>query len=785
MVYSSSYAPVDIPGCDVYTQILGSLAPADLDRTAVTDGAVDLTYRDLRAKAEALAGALAARGIGRGDIVAVQVPNSPAFVVTFFGILRAGATITTVDALHSPREIATQLADCGATTFITASALAGGALSGAAEAGLPAHAVIVVDGAHGHDSLDDLVGQGLPAPVVTIDAASDLAALPYSSGTTGMAKGVMLTHRNLVANLAQGAAVVDVGRDDKVMAVLPFSHIYGMNAIMNLTLHQRGTLVTLPRMDLPAFLELIQARRITHLYIAPPIAVALVKHPMVDDFDLSTVRQIVTAAAPMDEALGQALLTRIPATFVQGFGMTELSPISHTTPLGDHSISIGSVGTAVPNIEFKVVDLETGDEVPEVPGGRTTSGEMLVRGPNVMVGYLGNPAATAATITADGWLHTGDIVEVGPHQEVYVVDRLKELIKYKGHQVPPAELEALLLTHPSIADAAVVAYPDEDAGEIPRAFVVLQPGAAATAEEIIAWVGERIAPHKRVRIVEFIDAVPKSAAGKILRKDLRLKYAERPAVTVERRGHVLLIGLNRPEKRNAFTVEMLRELAQAYHRLETDPEIRCGVLFARGEHFTGGLDLQEVGPKVGTGELDLTEPGLRDPWRKNGTWTTPVVMAVQGWVMTLAIELLLAADIRVASSDAKFAQMEINRGIYAFGGATIRLPRDAGWGNAMRWLLTGEPYDAVEAHRIGLVQEVVEPGRQLERALQIAEQISERSAPLGVRTTLESAHRARLESEAAAFSRLDSDMARLLRTDDGREGMSSFVERRQARFTGR
>lgn len=258
-----------------------------------------------------------------------------------------------------------------------------------------------------------------------------------------------------------------------------------------------------------------------------------------------------------------------------------------------------------------------------------------------------------------------------------------------------------------------------------------------------------------------------------------------PAVTVEQRGHVLLIGLNRPEKRNAFNLELIDQLSQAYHRLENDPEIRCGVLFARGEHFTGGLDLAEVGPRIEEGILDYTRPGLRDPWRRDGIWTTPLVIAVQGWVMTLAIELMLAADIRVAASDARFSQMEINRGIYAFGGATVRLPREAGWGNAMRWLLTGEPYDAQEALRIGLVQEVVEPGDQLQRALEIAEYISEKAGPLGVKTTLESAHRARLEGEQAAFARLDADMSALLHTEDGREGMQSFIERRDARFTGR
>jgi enoyl-CoA hydratase len=257
------------------------------------------------------------------------------------------------------------------------------------------------------------------------------------------------------------------------------------------------------------------------------------------------------------------------------------------------------------------------------------------------------------------------------------------------------------------------------------------------------------------------------------------------AVTVERRGHVLLMGLNRPKKRNAFNLAMIDQLAAAYYELENDDDIRCGVLFAHGEHFTGGLDLAEVGPLVREGGLDFAGPRRRDPWRKDGTWTTPVVAAVQGWTMTLAIELLLAADIRIAASDARFAQMEINRGIYAFGGATIRLPRDAGWGNAMRWLLTGEPYDAQEAHRIGLVQEVVEPGRQIERAIELADAIATRAAPLGVKTTLASAHRARLEGEAAAFACLDSDMADLFETEDGREGLQSFVERREATFTGR
>jgi enoyl-CoA hydratase len=257
------------------------------------------------------------------------------------------------------------------------------------------------------------------------------------------------------------------------------------------------------------------------------------------------------------------------------------------------------------------------------------------------------------------------------------------------------------------------------------------------------------------------------------------------AVTVERRGHVLLMGLNRPQKRNAFNLAMIDQLAAAYYELEEDEDLRCGVLFAHGDHFTGGLDLAEVGPVIQTGELKLTRENRRDPWRKDGIWTTPIVAAVQGWVMTLAIELLLAADIRIAAKNSRFSQMEINRGIYAFGGATIRLPRDAGWGNAMRWLLTGEVYDATEAYRIGLVQEVVETGSELDRAIELAEAIATRSGPLGVKKTLESAHRARLEGEQAAFARLEPDMVELFESEDGREGLMSFVERREARFTGR
>jgi len=519
MPVRSPYPDVEIPDVSLYDFLFSGGfgyrggAPAFIDGTS----GASITFDQLGDMVEKIAAALAERGITAGDVVGLFAPNTPYYAAVFHGVLRANAIVTSANSLYTPGELAHQLADSGAKLLITISAFLDRATAAATEAGLPPESVITLDPADGHTSLIDLLGTTADPPAQTV-GSTDIAVLPYSSGTTGRAKGVILTHRNLVANLVQFGSLTGVHSGSVILAVLPFFHIYGMTVMMNNGIYKRATVVTMPRFDLPEFLRIIAEHRASYVYIAPPIAVALAKHPVVDQYDLSSIEIIFSGAAPLDAELGQAVAKRLSTRVRQGYGMTELSPVSHCMREEDDDADLNSVGVALPNIECKLVDPDTGAEVGV--GGR---GELWVKGPNVMSGYLNNPEATAITLDADGYLHTGDVATVTEDGVFSIVDRVKELIKYKGYQVPPAELEALLLTNDKVADAAVIGVRDAEGEEVPKAFVVRQSGAELTADEVMAFVADRIAPHKKVRVVEFIDEIPKSSSGKILRKDLRAR----------------------------------------------------------------------------------------------------------------------------------------------------------------------------------------------------------------------------------------------------------------------
>jgi acyl-CoA synthetase (AMP-forming)/AMP-acid ligase II len=509
-----SQADLAIPDVDVTSFVLEQAAERG-EKPALIDGPSGrtLTYAELGEQIAAMRGGLAARGFGRGDALAIYLPNTPEYAVAFHAAASAGGRATTANPLYTARELGHQLHDSGARFLLTAPALLDTALAAAEEAGVEEVFVAGEDPDQATPLAELLAAE--PVPVAEIDAAADLAVLPYSSGTTGLPKGVMLSHRNLVANLIQAGEPLALTEDDALVGCLPFFHIYGMTVIMNLGLRHGATIVTMPRFDLAEFLALIERHRVTVGFVVPPIALALAKHPAIDDADLSSLRFLMSGAAPLGPELVEAVEARLECMVAQGYGMTETSPVTHTIPMDPERNRIGTVGPPLRGTECRLVDPESGEGVG--PGER---GEVWIRGPQVMQGYLNNEEATAATIDADGWLHTGDIGIADEDEYCAIVDRLKELIKYKGFQVPPAELEALLLGYPAVADAAVVGVPDEEAGELPKAFVVVAPGEELDHEELIAWVAERVAPQKKIRLIEEIEAVPKSASGKILRREL-------------------------------------------------------------------------------------------------------------------------------------------------------------------------------------------------------------------------------------------------------------------------
>ncbi len=512
MIFKSPFPPLTSPELPL-TQFVFEHAANYPARAALIDGPSGriLTYGQLTDGIRRAAAGLSQRGFKSGDTLAIFSPNLPEYAIAFHAVASLGGTNTTVNPLYTTDELRNQLTDSKATFLITVPPFLDKARAAAERTGIKE--IIVFGEAEGATSFSTLLDSEATTPAVQIDARKTVVALPYSSGTTGLPKGVMLTHYNLVANVCQAGYVEQLSDKDTLIGVLPFYHIYGMMLIMNVSLRQGATVVTMPRFDPEQFLQIIQNHKVTRMHLVPPIVLFLAKHPLVANYNLTSVQVVMSGAAPLSEELSAEAATRLNCIVKQAYGLTETSPATHITP--DSRVKAGAVGPCLPNTECQIVDTDTAQVLG--PGAR---GEVWLRGPQVMLGYLNNPAATKAMIDSNGWLHSGDIGYCDEAGYLSVVDRLKELIKYKGFQVAPAELEAILLTHADIADAAVIPKKDAEAGEIPKAFVVLKPGATVSEAAIIAFVASHLSPQKRVREVEFIDTIPKSGAGKILRRIL-------------------------------------------------------------------------------------------------------------------------------------------------------------------------------------------------------------------------------------------------------------------------
>ncbi|KAK3123097.1 hypothetical protein QOZ80_8AG0623810 [Eleusine coracana subsp. coracana] len=502
-------------------------------------GAV-LTYAEVDRLSRRLAAALRRPPVGlrRGGVVMNLLMNSAEFVVAFFAASRAGAAVTTTNPISTPRDIAAQIAASGATVVITES-LAADKLP--ADAGL----TIILTDQHRDGCLhfwDDVIASVTDDDEDAIAgdkedpdfSPDDVAALPYSSGTTGLPKGVMLTHRSLSTSVAQQVdgdnPNIAFTADDVILCSLPMFHVYSLSSIMMCGLRVGASIVVMRRFDLGKMMELVERHRITIAPFVPPIVVAIAK---ISDqalaHDLSSVRMIMSGAAPMGKDIEDAFMAKLPgAVLGQGYGMTEAGPVlsmSLAFAKEPFKVKSGACGTVVRNAELKIIDPDTGKSL-----GRNQSGEICIRGQQIMKGYLNNPEATKNTIDADGWLHTGDVGYVDDDDEIFIVDRLKEIIKYRGFQVAPAELEALLITHPSIADAAVVGKQIEpEIGEIPVAFVAKAEGCELSEDDVKQFVAKEVITYKKIREVIFVDKIPKAPSGKILRKELRKQLQQQQA----------------------------------------------------------------------------------------------------------------------------------------------------------------------------------------------------------------------------------------------------------------
>ena len=512
MIFRSPWPDIESPAISVCDAVLGKALKFGKKPAVIEDETGrTLTYRQLVQCAERVAAGLTCAGLQPGQPIALVLPNSIEFVLAWYGALLAGGWVVPIPPLYTPAEMEVQIRDSGARFLITVPERAA-AMENAVD-----HLFVTEGNWNNLLNCDSMKADVRANP-------DDLAALPYSSGTTGKPKGVMLTHANIVANIRQLEAVAWARQDDVVVNIFPLYHAAGLNCGLNAYLAAGATIVLIRRFDLETYLTLSEQYCATVLGGPPPVILELTKSPLWDKFRLTSLKRATCGAAPLGAELHEAFEQRTGLLLGQVWGMSEATAAISATPNDPAKRKFGSCGYLLPSCEAQVVDVVSHKRI-----GVGESGEIWLRGPQTMKGYWNQPAATSDTLVGDGWMRTGDIGYFDSDGCVFLVDRLKELIKYNALQVAPAELEDIILSHSAVLDAAVVGAPDPAAGEIPMAFVVRKEGLPLDAEELMQYVAARVAPHKKIRAVEFIQAIPRSPSGKILRRVLKDRVRAQPA----------------------------------------------------------------------------------------------------------------------------------------------------------------------------------------------------------------------------------------------------------------
>lgn len=748
------------------------------------------SFRELDRDSARFAHALVSAGVGPSMRVVLHVPNSRDWIVAYYGVAKTGAVVVPVDAMLTPEEVTFIIKDSEATTLITgledASAIQQIRQATSLSLLVLSLEAAPVDGGHRQADLVALGREDFRA----VDASpDDLSSISYTSGSTGKPKGAMLSHRNVLLSAALTAEVHGRTRSDVFLSALPCTHVYG-NAIIHANMLVGGRFVLLRRFDAEAALSAIAAHKVTMFEGVPTMYFRILSHSRLSAHDLSslTLCTVGGQSIPVDTISEVERIFGCP--LLELWGMTELGGPAVTHDRNRRGPA-GSIGRPLPGLQASIKPVDG-----SVDDGTTRVGELLIRGPLVMQGYLNRPEATRETIDADGWLHTGDLASEDNEGNLYIVGRTKDIIITAGYNIYPTEVESAIAQHPSVSMVAVGKVSDEDKGEIAVAYVVLKPNCTVLAGEIEQAARDRLAPYKAPRRVVFVEDLPKSGSGKVVRHRLHEAKLVQVAVPVvapppqyqfvrtEVMDQIGILTMHGPKSINALNEAFISEIVDALHRLDNDKAVRCILLRAgTPKYFSVGADINEMSARTFVKAMD--EDFFTVGWSKIAQCRKPLIAAVSGLALGGGCELALMCDIIIASETAEFGLPEVRLGIFPGAGGTQRLVRQIGKSRAMEIILTGDVnLNSSDALSLGLVSKVVPESELLASALATGKKIAANST-ISVRMAKEAVNRAYESSLAEGLLFERRLFYASLATEDKLEGTKAFLERRPPFFQDR